>query len=78
MNAEAYPHIAMLIGGGGHIMVGVVKPIDGAAIAYDGKTAVAMLRRQPDETVELLLARLDAAIETARRTGQRLDEVNPP
>lgn len=77
MNAGAYPNIATLIGSGGHIMVGAVKPIDGAAIAYDGKTAVAMLRQKPGEAVDALLMRLDAAIATARRTGKRVDEVNP-
>jgi hypothetical protein len=37
-----------------------------------------MLRKRSDETLEQLLARLDAAIATARRSGNRVDEINKP
>ena len=35
-----------------------------------------MLRRRPHEAIADLLARLDAAIDTARTTGARVDEIN--
>lgn len=69
-------HIAMLIEAGGQIMLGTLKPITGAAIAHDGHKTVAMLRRQPGETVDALLLRLDRAIATAQSTGVRIDEIN--
>lgn len=78
MNAGALPNIAALVEAGGQIMVGTVKPIENAAVAHDGKKTLAMLRKRPDETVEQLLARLDAAIATARRSGSRVDEINKP
>jgi hypothetical protein len=34
------------------------------------------LRRRPGEAIQELLARLDAAIATARSTGLRVDEIN--
>lgn len=57
-------------------MLGTMKPIDGVAIAHDGQQTIAMLRRQPDESVRQLLQRLDAAIAQAHASGQRIDEIN--
>lgn len=76
MNAQTYPHIGALMARGGHIMVGHVKPVPGAAIAHDIQQTLAMLRQHPGEAVDALLARLDAAIATAERTGTRVDEIN--
>lgn len=59
-------------------MVGTVAPINGAAIAHDGKQTLAMLRRRPREAIPDLLARLDAAIATAQSSGSRVDEINTP
>ena len=56
MNAEAYPHIGALMARGGHIMVGHVKPVPGAAIAHDGRQTLAMLRQHPGEAVDALRA----------------------
>lgn len=78
MSTEALPNIAALVEAGGQIMVGTVKPIENAAVAHDGKKTLAMLRKRPDETLEQLLGRLDAAIATARRSGSRVDEINKP
>ena len=57
-------------------MIGTVAPIQGAAVAHDGKKTLAMLRRRPREAIQELLARLDAAIATAKSTGSRVDEIN--
>lgn len=59
-------------------MVGRVAPIDSAAIAYDGVKALAMLRRQPGESVPQLLARLDGAIALAWSEHHFTDEINTP
>ena len=75
-NAPAWAHIQGLIESGGQIMLGTVAPIRGAAVAHDGKKTLAMLRRKSGETVPELLARLDAAIATAKSTGARVDEIN--
>lgn len=71
-------HIESLIDAGGQIMLGTVQPIVGAAVAHDGKKTLVMLKRQPGEPVSTLLERLDTAIQTARRTGKRVDEINKP
>lgn len=65
-----------LIDNGGHIMVGRVDPIALAAIAWDGRQAVAMLQCRNNETLPDLLQRLDLAIDSAKRQGRRVDEVN--
>lgn len=57
-------------------MIGTIAPLEGAAVAHDGKKTLAMLRRRPRETIPDLLARLDAAIATAQSTGSRVDEIN--
>jgi hypothetical protein len=61
-------------------MIGRVPPIDSAAIAYDGRQSLAMLRQQPQETVPQLLARLDHAIALAWTEHRFTDEINelPP
>jgi len=73
---SALAHVQAIIDGGGQIMVGTIAPIKGAAVAYDGKKTLAMLRRRPREPIPELLARLDAAIATAQSTGSRVDEIN--
>ena len=74
----ALAHIEALLNHGGHITLGTVKPIVGAAIAHDGKQTLAMLKRRPDETVEQLLQRLNRAVYTATDSGARVDEINQP
>jgi hypothetical protein len=75
-SAPAWAHIQVLIESGGQIMIGTVAPVDGAAVAHDGKKTLVMLRRRPGEAIRELLARLDAAIATAKSTGSRVDEIN--
>lgn len=59
-------------------MIGTVAPIKGAAVAHDGRQTLAMLRRRPREAITDLLARLDAAIASAKATRTRVDEINTP
>lgn len=56
-------------------MIGVIEPVRDAAVAYDGKQAVAMLRYEPQEPVSPILTRLDTAIAMAQASGQRVDGV---
>ena len=74
--ASALANIHALIEGGGQIMVGTIRPIKNAAVAHDGQQTLAMLRRKPKESMQDLLARLDAAVATAKATGQRVDDIN--
>lgn len=71
-------NIQAVIDGGGQIMLGTVAPIRDAAVAHDGKKTLVMLRRHPHEPIPELMARLDAAINTAKVTGARVDEINTP
>ncbi len=57
-----YEYIKMLIDGSGEITIGRAGPVSCAATAFDEDQCLAMLVRQPEETFEDLLARLDRAI----------------
>jgi hypothetical protein len=59
-------------------MIGTMKPIAGAAVAHDGKKTLAMLRRQPNESAEELLARLNRAVAVAMHRSICVDEINKP
>jgi hypothetical protein len=74
----ALANIAELIDSGGQITIGAIEPVECAAIANDEHDCLAMLRRKPGETLQELLARLDAAIELAWKTEQFTDEINTP
>lgn len=78
MPTDQLRHIAAMLDSGGHIMLGTIKPVAGAAVAYDGHKTLAMLQRRPSEAVADLLLRLDAAIATAKSNGKRVDEINKP
>lgn len=74
----ALPCIAALIDNGGQITLGAMYPIACVAIANDDHNCLAMLQRRPDETLQQILERLDAAIEHAWTTDEMTDEINPP
>ena len=78
MSAKTHPHIEALVQGEGHIMIGAIKPVRTAAVAYDGQQAVAMLRYQPNESLGSILQRLDTAIAAAQAIGERVYEWNQP
>jgi|GEM_PF-1547804 len=71
-------HIEALIRTGGQIMIGTMQPIKHSAVAHDGKRTLAMLRYEPTESINSILARLEDAIKSAKATGQRVDEINSP
>jgi hypothetical protein len=76
---EAFlPAIAALIDNGGQISVGGIGPIKCAAVANHDDQCFAMLQRRPGETLQQLLERLDAAINTAIMTEEIIDEINAP
>ncbi|MBS0422778.1 MAG: hypothetical protein JSR66_34040 [Proteobacteria bacterium] len=69
-------HIDTLMKAGGQITLGRVAPLDGVALAGNGKDLYAALRRRPDESIEALLQRLDQAIDVAQRSGTHINEIN--
>lgn len=78
VNTSDHRHIEALIKGDGHVMIGAIQPVRNAAVAYDGKQAVAMLRYRPEESLTSILKRLDTAIAIAQESGERVDEWNQP
>jgi hypothetical protein len=72
-----WPHIAALLARtGGHITLGRVAPIEGAAIASDEQALFATLVRRDGESVNELLQRLDEAIGAALHQGVVTNEIN--
>lgn len=69
-------NIEMLIDGSGEITIGRTGPVRCAATASDEDQCLAMLVRQPEESFEGLLARLDAAIAGAVEEQIFVDEIN--
>jgi hypothetical protein len=72
------PHLIALIEGGGQLTLGALPPIKCVAVANDDDICYAMLQRRPEETLQQLLERLDAAIDLAWTDDQFTDEINPP
>lgn len=70
-----YPNITKLIEKSGHITVGNIAPIVGAAVAADEHVLLATLLRRADESVDALLTRLDDAIGEALNDGKRTNEI---
>jgi len=62
----------------GQISIGSIGPIPAAAVASDPHNMLAALIRRPDETLQQLLERLDAAVELALEHDHFTDEINPP
>jgi len=72
-----WPHIAALLDQqGGHISIGRMPPIEGAAIAVNDQRLIASLVRREGETFPELLQRLDAAIGKALHEDAVTNEVN--
>ena len=61
---------------GGHISIGRMPPIEGAAVAVNDQTLVASLVRRDGETFSDLLRRLDTAIGKALHEGVTTNEIN--
>lgn len=72
-----WPHIAALLDrAGGHVMLGRIAPIEGAALAADEQALFATLVRRDGESVHELLQRLDGAIGAALHRGVVTNEIN--
>ena len=56
----------------------MLEPVSCVAIAADGDTCLAMLRRRDGETLAQLLIRLDLAIAKALTDDIFTDEINHP
>src|SRR4051812_15170526 len=74
---DQWPNIAELLDQrGGHISIGRMPPIEGAAIAINDQTLLASLVRRDGESFPDLLKRLDAAIGRAVHEGAVTNEIN--
>jgi len=71
----AWSHLAALLGRGGHVALGHIAPIEGAAVASDATRVYATLLRREGENLDGLLARLDVAVGEAVRTGAPVNEL---
>ncbi len=60
----------------GQINVGYTRPVGCIAVANDEHQTLVMLKRQPQESFESLMMRLDHAIELAIEHEQYTDEIN--
>lgn len=69
-------NIDSLVKGNGDITIGRIGPIPCAAVASDNDQQLAALVRRPRESLQDLLARLDAAIERAWEDDIFVDEIN--
>jgi hypothetical protein len=69
-------NIESLIDGNGQITLGRIGPVHCAACASDEGQNLAMLVRNPGESLGDLLMRLDAAIEDALERDIFADEIN--
>jgi len=75
---DALKNIAELINSGGQISIGQLPPVRCAAVANDDDNCLAMLQRQPGESLQDLFVRLDTAIAIAWNEARFIDEINPP
>ncbi len=74
---DPWPNIAELLDQpGGHISIGRMPPIEGAAIAIRDQTLLASLVRRDGESFPDLLRRLDTAIGKAVHEGAVTNEIN--
>ena len=71
----SWPNITELLANGGHITIGRVAHIDGAAIAADEHNVFATIVRRPKESFEELMGRLDQAVGRALSHGVHTNEL---
>jgi len=80
MNSENKParfkNIDALVKSGGEVTIERIGPIRCGATAADEDQSLAMLVRQPEESLEELLDRLDRAIVNAWDKEEYIDEIN--
>ncbi len=61
---------------GGEVTIGRIGSVPCGGTAADEDQSLAMLVRQPEESLEKLLDRLDRAIVKAWDEGEYIDEIN--
>lgn len=71
-----FKNIDALVKSGGEVTIGRIGPVRCGATAADEDQSLAMLARQPEESLEELLDRLDRAIVKAWDEGEYIDEIN--
>jgi len=69
-------YIADLIDGNGQVTLGTIGPVECAAVASDEVRCLAMLVRDPGESLTALRKRFDEAIEAAVERDELTDEIN--
>jgi len=75
-NLSHLPYLEETIARGG-ITIGTMRPVkECVAIAHEGKTTLAMLKRRKGESLTELLTRLDHAIGLAHTEDIFTDEIN--
>jgi hypothetical protein len=76
-HTDQWPNIVELLDrAGGHIGIGRMPPIEGAAVAVTETELIASLVRRDGESFRELLQRLDGAIGKALHEGIVTNEVN--
>ncbi|TKB90743.1 MAG: hypothetical protein E8D40_13505 [Nitrospira sp.] len=71
-----FKNIDALVKSGGEVTIGRIGQVRCGATAADEDQSLAMLARQPEESLEELLDRLDRAIVKAWDEGEYIDEIN--
>ncbi len=71
-----FKNIDALVKSGGEVTIGRIGPVRCAATAADEDQSLAMLVRQPGESLEELLDHLDGAIVKAWDKKEYIDEIN--
>lgn len=70
-----WPGITALLASEGHITIGCIPPIEGAAIAATGDALLATLVHREGESFDELLQRLDHAVRLALDEGVLTNEI---
>jgi len=73
---SAWPNLQELIDADGTITIGVIPPVQCAAVATQDRNMIATLVRRPRESLTELLDRLDAAVAAAEDDEDYIDEIN--
>ncbi|MGH8278451.1 MAG: hypothetical protein ACRETQ_02665 [Gammaproteobacteria bacterium] len=73
---DDFENIGWLVTHGGDVTLGRIGPVACAATASDEDQCLAMLVRQPGESLSELLGRLDAVIYNALENQVFADEIN--
>jgi hypothetical protein len=70
-----WPQVTALLDAGGHVTLGRVEPMEGVAVAANGREVVAVLRRRSKESAADLMQRLEDALAAVAQGGAAVNEV---